>query len=143
MQAGLPVLVGPRTANKLIIDRMAVAWKDTREARRAVADALPLLGLAKHVTVLELTHGDERKRVTEQLVEVCGWLKTHNIVAEPKFVALTKGQDSYHFNAIVQSLGVGIVVAGAYDHSRLREWALGGVTRDMTLHANYCAMRSH
>ena len=143
MQAGRPVLVVPRTANKLVIDRMAVAWKDTREARRAVADALPLLGLAKHVTVFELTHGDERKRVIEQLVEVCGWLKTHNIVAEPKFVALTKGDDSYQLNAIIESLGVGIVVAGAYGHSRLSEWALGGVTRDMTLRANYCATLCH
>jgi nucleotide-binding universal stress UspA family protein len=143
MQAGRPVLVVPRTANSLNSDRMAIAWKNTREARRAAADARPLLALAKHVTILEIAHEDERTRVTTQLVEVCGWLRTHGIAAESKFVTATKGDDGYQLNSAVETLGVGVVVAGAYGHSRLREWALGGVTRDLTLQANYCTMLSH
>ena len=143
MQAGRPVLVVPRTAETLNMDRMAVAWKSTREARRAIADGLPLLGLAKHVTVFEIAHEDEQKRVKRQLNEVCEWLKTHNIAAEPKFVASAKGDDSYQLNAAIEALGASVVVAGAYGHSRLREWALGGVTRDLMLQANYCTMLSH
>ena len=143
MQAGRPVLVVPRTVKTLSIDRMAVAWKNTREARRAIADGLPLLGLAKHVTVLEIAHEDEQKRVTGQLTEVCEWLKTHNVTAEPKFVASAKGGDSDQLNAAIEALDAGVVVAGAYGHSRLREWALGGVTRDLMLQANYCTMLSH
>ena len=143
MQAGRPVLVVPRTAKTLNIGRMAVAWKNTREARRAAADALPLLGLANHVTVLEIAHADEQNRVTEQLAEVCGWLKTHNIAADPKFVASAKGDDGYQLNAAFEALGADVVVAGAYGHSRLREWALGGVTRDLTLQPNHCTLLSH
>lgn len=143
MQAGRPVLVVPRTTNALNIGRVAVAWKNTREARRAVADALPLLKLAKQVTVLQIAQTDEQKRVTEQLNDVCGWLKTHNVEAEPKFVASARGDDAYQLNAAVEALGSGMVIAGAYGHSRLREWALGGVTRDLTLQAGYCTMLSH
>ncbi len=143
MQAGRPVLVVPRSASTLNFDHMAVAWKNSREARRAVADALPLLGLAKHVTVLQIGHEDEQERVTAQLTEVCEWLKPHNIAAVPKFVALDQGDNSYQLNAAIEALGAGIVVAGAYGHSRLREWALGGVTRDLLLQADYCTMLSH
>ena len=143
MQAGRPVLVVPRTANTLNFDRITVAWKNTREARRAVADALPLLRRAQQVTVLEIAHADEQKRVTQQLAEVCEWLKTHSIKAEAKFVASAKGDESYQLNTAIEALGSGVVVAGAYGHSRLREWALGGVTRDLMVQANYCTMLSH
>lgn len=143
MQAGRPVFVVPRTANTLNFDRMVVAWKNTREARRAVTDALPLLALANTVTVLELAHEDERTRVTEQLADVCRWLKTHGVAAESEFVASAKGDDSYQLNAAFEALGTSVVVAGAYGHSRLREWVIGGVTRDLTIRANYCSMLSH
>ena len=143
MQSGRPVLVVPRKVETVSIDRMAVAWKNTREARRAIADALPLLRLAQHVTILEIAHEDEQKRVSEQITDVCGWLKTHNIEAEPKFVASAKGDESYQLNFAIEALRANIVVAGAYGHSRLREWALGGVTRDLMVQANYCTMLSH
>jgi nucleotide-binding universal stress UspA family protein len=143
MQAGRPVLVVPRTANHLKLDHIVIAWKNTREARRAAADALPMLKLATQVTLLELAHESERERVTTQLDEVAAWLKTHDIVADPKFVALAKGDDAYQLDKAVMELGADVVVAGAYGHSRLREWAFGGVTRDLMLQAEYCTLLSH
>jgi nucleotide-binding universal stress UspA family protein len=143
MQAGRPVLVVPRTANTLKLENMVVAWKNTREARRAIADALPLLSLAKHISVLELAHADERGRVEAQLLEICDWLGTHSIGAEPLFVPSSKGDDAYQLDVAVERLGGDVVIAGAYGHSRLREWALGGVTRDLTLQAKYCTLLSH
>jgi nucleotide-binding universal stress UspA family protein len=143
MQAGRPVLVVPRTANTLKLDHMVIAWKNTREARRAVADAIPLLKLATRVTLLELAHENERERVTTQLAEIAVWLKTHSVVAEPKFVALAKGDDAYQLDKAILELGTDVVVAGAYGHSRLREWVFGGVTRDLTLQAEYCTLLSH
>jgi nucleotide-binding universal stress UspA family protein len=143
MQAGRPVLVVPRTANTLKLDHIVVAWKNTREARRAVADAVPLLAQATHVTILEMAHEDERERVIANLTELCGWLKTHDIVVEPNFVAFGQGDDAFQLNAAIEALRVDVVVAGAYGHSRLREWALGGVTRDLTLQAEYCTLLSH
>ena len=46
-------------------------------------------------------------------------------------------------NAIAQELAADLIVAGAYGHSRLREWVLGGVTRDLLLRANRCSLVSH
>ncbi len=143
MQAGRPVLVVPRTANAVKLETMVVAWKNTREARRAIADALPLLRHAKSVTVLEIAPDDDRVRVEVQLSGLCSWLKTHAISADGLFVAASKGNDAYQLNAAVEKLGADVVVAGAYGHSRFREWALGGVTRDLTLQAKFCTLLSH
>ena len=143
MQAGRPVLIVPRTQSTLDIGHIVIAWKNTREARRAIADALPLLALARKVTVLELASAHERARVMAQLTDVCGWLKTHGIAAEPDFLASTTGEDSAQLNAAFEASGAGVVIAGAYGHSRFREWALGGVTRDLALQATYCTMLSH
>lgn len=143
MQAGRPVLVVPRTANTLKFDRVVIAWKNTQESRRAVTDALPLLNRATSVTVLELAHKDEEARVTAQLTDLCAWLETHGITAEPKFVPSGKGDDAYQLDAAIEVLGTDVVVAGAYGHSRLREWALGGVTRDLLFQASYCTLLSH
>ena len=143
MQAGRPVLVVPRATKTLKLDRIVVAWKNTREARRALADALPLIKIAKQVTVLELAKESERTRVSTQLSEICCWLKTHGITASPEFVALGKGDHAYQLDVAIRNIDADLVVAGAYGHSRFREWALGGVTRDLMLQANYCALLSH
>lgn len=143
MQTGRPVLVVPKTEIAFKLERMVVAWKDRREARRAVIDALPLLQQAKQVTLIEMAHDDERARVTARLTEVCNWLKSHNIVATPEFVGLSKEDNASQLNSVVTKLGADILVAGAFGHSRLRDWAFGGVTRDLTLQAGYCTLLSH
>ena len=62
MRAGRPVLVVPPGVSALEGRRVLVAWKDTREARRAVADALPLLVRAEEVLVIEVVSGDADER---------------------------------------------------------------------------------
>ena len=54
MRAGRPVLIVPPGAEFLRLNSVVIAWKDTREARRAVNDALPLLHKAREVIVVEL-----------------------------------------------------------------------------------------
>lgn len=143
MQAGRPVLVVPRATKTLQLDRIVVAWKNTREARRALADALPLLKIAKQVTILEMAKEADRTQVSTELSEICVWLKTHGITASPEVVALGKGDHAYQLDVAIRNINADVVVAGAYGHSRFREWALGGVTRDLLLQANYCALLSH
>ncbi len=62
LQCGRPVLVVPPTGGKLRGDAVVVAWKDTREARRAVADALPFLRAAQDVVVQEVGRQGIRRR---------------------------------------------------------------------------------
>jgi hypothetical protein len=56
LQAGRPVLIAASGADRVIAHNALIAWKDTREARRAVADALPLLALAKDVRLVTVAN---------------------------------------------------------------------------------------
>ena len=142
MRAGRPVLVVPAATGKVKLDRVVVAWKDTREARRAVSDALPLLKGASHVAVVEIAVEEELAAARTQIEDVAGWLNRHGIKAEC-LTSPSTGDDATALYAMAQDQGADLIVAGAYGHSRLREWALGGVTRDLLLRANWCSLLSH
>ena len=142
MRAGRPVLVVPAAASKVKLDRVVVGWKDTRESRRAVSDALPLLKGARHVAVVEIAVEEELSAARTQIEDVAGWLHRHGIKAECLASPAT-GDDATALYAVAQDQGADVIVAGAYGHSRLREWALGGVTRDLLLRANWCSLLSH
>ena len=142
MQTGRPVLIVPTSASTLTLDHALIGWKDTREARRAVSDALPLLKHASRVSVVELAGKDDLADAAKRAQDVAAWLGRHAIKADSS-AQLTTGDDATALYAIGQDTGADVVVAGAYGHSRLREWVLGGVTRDLLLSANRCSLVSH
>jgi nucleotide-binding universal stress UspA family protein len=143
MCAGRPVFVVPPEAQRLDVKSILIAWKDTPQARRAVADALPLLHKAKDVTVVEVLEGDEdRTAALNRINDVAGWLLQHGIDAET-LVPKAKGDPAGQLERVASDVGARVVVAGAYGHTRLREWALGGVTRERVAHATCCSLLSH
>ena len=142
MRAGRPVLVVPDGADQLRLDRVLIAWKDTREARRATMDALPLLKVASHVTLVEIAAEEHLADARSHLADVSGWLAKHGIEAEPLAV-VTKGTDVAALARVAAEQAADIIVAGAYGHSRLREWVLGGVTYDLLLGTPRIAFLSH
>src|SRR3954453_19269445 len=82
MQAGRPLVVVPPTVQWLDLRSVLVAWKDAREARRAVFDALPILAAAKEVTIAEIPEQDsERAEALSHVEDVARWLRDHGIVA--------------------------------------------------------------
>ena len=83
MQLGRPVLVVPTAVETLNVERMLVCWKDTRESRRAIVDALPLLKKASHVTVVEIADEEHLADAKRHIDAVIDWLKTHGVVASP------------------------------------------------------------
>jgi nucleotide-binding universal stress UspA family protein len=142
MQAGRPVLVVPLTVQTLALNRVLVGWRDSRETRRAVSDALPLLKLAGQVTVVEIAAPDDMAAARRHVEGVLAWLALHGIAAESSVVPTTT-DDAAGLYTVAQDLGTDLIVAGAYGHSRLMEWALGGVTRDLLLKQDFCALLSH
>lgn len=142
MQAGRPVMVVPKDCAALNLDHVLIGWKDTRESRRAVADSRPLLKLAGHVSLVEIAPEAELTRIKERLGEVAAWLASHGIGAEPEALAAT-GSDSERLSNLARERSVGLIVAGAYGHSRLREWALGGVTGDFLMNPHCPVLLSH
>lgn len=142
MQLGRPVLIVPDATDKLELNRVIVAWKDTRESRRAALDALPVLKLAAHVTVVGIETEENRAEAHTRLADVTAWLNRHGVVAQ-SLVAASVGDDATRLGMIAREQDADVIIAGAYGHGRLREWVLGGVTCDLLLRANCCTLLSH
>jgi nucleotide-binding universal stress UspA family protein len=145
MQAGRPLLVVPDQCDWLDLRSVLVAWKDTAEARRAIADALPLLRLAKDVTVAEvIEEGDGRTAVQSQIGDVVAWLARHAIAAtEHVGDRKREGGAATALDEIAGDVGASLIVAGAYGHSRFRELILGGVTQHLVTQSARCVLLSH
>ena len=142
MQAGRPLIVVPPTVEWLDLRNVLVAWKDVREARRAVFDALPILAAAKDVTIVEIAEqGTPRADALSHVADVASWLQGHGIKAGT-FVPESEAGVVEQLDRIAADVGAGAVVAGAYGHSRFREWILSGVTRHLATESRRCAFLS-
>lgn len=142
MQAGRPLIVVPPAAQWIDLRSVLVAWKDVREARRAVFDALPLLAAAKDVTIAAIPEREgDRADISAQVADVAAWLRGHGIVAST-VVSEKNGDAIEQIDKVAADIDAGAVVAGAYGHSRLREWILGGVTRHLATGQRRCAFLS-
>lgn len=140
METGRPILVVPPSATWLDLRRILVAWKDTRESRRAIVDALPLLQKAEEVTVAEVCRAIDEPEAQKRVDDVAAWLLQHGIVASAITAEETNAPDN--LDSIASDMGAGLIVAGAYGHSRLRQWVLGGVTQHLIAHPSRCVLLS-
>ncbi len=142
MQAGRPLLIVPDACDWLDLRSVLIAWKDTVEARRAVADALPLLRKATEVTVAEIAEEQaNRPAALSRVRDVVAWLSRHGVSASEQ-VPEDCSEAGGLLEGIALEVGAGVVVAGAYGHSRFREWILGGVTRRLINPSNRCSLLS-
>lgn len=139
MELGRPVLVVPPKVEHLSAKRAVVAWKNTRESRRAVRDALPLLKRASHVHVATVNESDR----TNDARQIASYLHAHGVEATTARTDAPGMSVAEALFEVVSECGADLIVAGAYGHGRLREWAFGGVTRDLLCRAPVCCLISH
>jgi len=142
MAAGRPVLIVRPDQTELTLNHVVVAWKDTREARRAVADAMPLLKKANRVLVIEACAKEALDRAGKRTMDVTDWLKAHGIQARA-WTEVQESTDLEALHAILNKEKCDLLVAGAYGHTRLHEWVFGGVTMDLLLRSDRCVLLSH
>ena len=128
LHAGRPVLAPASGADQCAARRALVAWKDGREARRAVADAIPFLKRADEVVVATVAREADRWEA-ESLADVAAYLARHGIRARTELITGT--DDARRLSDFAKAMRADLVVSGAYGHSRLREWVFGGVTRSL------------
>ncbi len=140
LESGRPVLVPPRGLASLPMRRAMIAWKDTREARRAVRDALPLLHRAEKIIIAEASE-DIEDDPASRIADVTQYLARHRITAAAGVVLHAKSAAKELIRVVAEEK-IDLVVAGAYGHSRLGEWAFGGVTREL-LASETCCLFSH
>lgn len=145
MDSGRPVLLVPNGARlELPLAHAMIAWQPTREAARAVHDALPLLGTARSVDVLVVDPDVGESAYGEQPgADIAAHLARHGVqvrvVVQPSAGRSAGGAILAH---VVES-GAGLVVAGGYSRSRLRQLILGGVTRELLESAQVPVLFSH
>ena len=131
LQTGRPVLVVPDTVAPLRLRRVVVAWKDTRECRRAVRDAVTFLQQAEEVLLVGIDEGESDSAAKRALSDVAGYLLRHGIAATHEVWRQARGPVADELLRLVQDEKADLIVAGAYGHSRLGEWIFGGVTHEL------------
>ena len=132
-QSGRPLLaIPPQHPCEWPVRHAVVAWQPTREAARALHDALPLLAQAASVDVL-MVDPQPRSGGHGELpgADIGAHLARHGL--QVNVVARERGRDSVATALLrhAAETGAGLLVAGGFGHSRLREWVLGGTTREL------------
>ena len=144
MDAGRPVLVSPPNVSlKPMLSHVLIAWKDCREARRALADSLPLLARAEKITVLEVSEAAEKPRHYESLQDVADFIDLHGMSATAIAVSPNGQSTADRLLEYALANGIGLVVLGGYGHARAREWIFGGVTHTLLRNSQVSCLFSH
>lgn len=140
--AGRPVLLAPRAAVGSDFDKVVVAWKDTRESRRALLDSLPFLMRAKQISVVAALEHEDRRETQAAIGDVVDRLAMLGVKAEAKIVERGHDDPAAALIGFANQEQASLIVAGAYGHSRLQELFLGGFTRSL-LEAPVAVLFSH
>jgi nucleotide-binding universal stress UspA family protein len=122
--SGRPLLI-PGSA-PVAPDTVAIAWKPTREAARAVAAAMPFLATAKRVVILAVA--EDSKAGRGDMARLVVALQRHDIAAEARHMEAGSRSAANTLLGAASELGAGLLVMGGYGHGRLRELVFGGVT---------------
>ncbi|KQP55083.1 universal stress protein [Methylobacterium sp. Leaf108] len=139
LRLGRPVLIAPPSVETLAARRIVVAWKDTREARRAVSDGLPFMRMAEEVLIVALGDEDDWTGAGETRA----YLSRHGVTATTVLRPPPKLGVAAEVIAIAQREGADLIVAGAYGHTRMREVIFGSVTRTLLERIPICCLMSH
>jgi nucleotide-binding universal stress UspA family protein len=142
LTSGRPVLMAPSHARPLVADKILLSWKDGREARRAMADAMPFLEQAKTVFVVAVCDELGAESAKFQTDDVAASLRRRGVAAEAK-VVVHPHPDAHQLLRQASLLGADLVVSGAYGHTRLGEWVFGGFTRDLLAQDDVYLLLSH
>ena len=142
---GVPCLVVPEMRVKPpTLNRIAIAWNGSAEALRAVHAALPMLIRAWKVVILN--RGGNRASPMDQWLpgfELAGYLQRHGVTAETHVLpdrGEAIGSDLLHAAEDAQA---DLLVMGGYGHAQLREWILGGATREVLEKATIPVLMRH
>jgi nucleotide-binding universal stress UspA family protein len=142
-ESGHPVLMIPRTMPKpFALRKVTVAWDFSRPAARAVADALPLLAMARLVHIVTVVN-EKRIDTTRSGPELAKHLARHGVEVILETVEAAGRSIGETLESCAKSHESDLLVMGAYGHSRLREFVLGGATRSMMFQPPLPVLLSH
>lgn len=139
VNSGRPVLIVPANVDVLLPRTIVIGWKDTKEVRRAISDALPMLRMASSITVVAVSP----KLEPRPWEDIQRYLERHGLKAAFEH---REDRESLAGSILIQTArekGADLIVSGAYGRRRLTEWLLGGVTLDLIAQSPICCLMSH
>lgn len=136
------VLFPERAPVDHVFDHVLIAWDESREAARAVAEAMPYLTKAEKVSVIVVDDGEWGDGLSRVGTDLTRHLLHHGIGGELHHVAKRGGVGST-LAAEAGERKADLVVMGGYAHSRMREWLLGGATYEMLHHSPVPLLVAH
>ena len=127
MDTGKPLLIAPAAMPASLGKRVVIAWKDTPEAARAVACAMPFIGRADQVTIVSVA--DDAESQDQSGARLLRALRWHNpaVALRQLLRGASSAVEVLHREA--DALSADLLVMGGYSQSRLREVVFGGFTR--------------
>ena len=145
MSCGRPVLFVPYVGEyETVGERVMIAWKDSRESARAVADALPLLKDAKKVFAVAITPDpDDNLRELLADAQVAAFLGRHDVEATVRRIAVPDIDAGELLLSQAADFNADLIVMGAYSQPRIMEFMWGGVTRVMLSSMTVPVLMSH
>jgi nucleotide-binding universal stress UspA family protein len=143
LAAGRPVLILPSAGSFASVGkRILVAWNPSREATRAVTDAIPLLQMADTVHVMAVNpKAGEHGAVAG--ADIGLYLARHGVRVEVKSDHGAEIDVGNELLSRAADLDADLIVMGGYGHSRLKEWVLGGATRTILASMTAPVLMSH
>jgi nucleotide-binding universal stress UspA family protein len=145
MTSGRPILVIPYIGRfDTFGTNILVGWNNSREAARAMNDAIPLLAKAASVTILE-ANPIGRKLASDDATsaDITRHLARHGISAKTARTSTDRMSASDALLSYAADVSADLLVVGGYGHSRLRELILGGVTRELLQHMTLPVLMAH
>ncbi|MGB3810607.1 MAG: universal stress protein [Parvibaculum sp.] len=139
--SGRPLLLAPKLVPAHIGETIAIAWKSTPEAARAVTAAMPFLSRARQVVLIAIA---EHESVTVESADALAkTLRWHDISTEIRYLAHSAGSIHDTILMIAREAGADMLVMGGYSHTRLSELIFGGFTRHVLAGAQLPIFMAH
>ncbi|MBN9437849.1 universal stress protein [Bosea sp. (in: a-proteobacteria)] len=140
--SGRPVIIVPPEVERFACGRILIAWDGSATAARTVAEVRPFLAGAE-VEILSVTGEKDLSKYVAG-AELAPHLSRHGAAVSVRNVALSAGQDvAEAIRMAAAEFDADLIVCGAYKHSRLREWILGGVTQSLLKSSSRPLLMSH
>ena len=145
MAVGRPVIVLPAKGDaRIVLKEIVVGWDGSREAARAAFDSLPLLKKAEKVRVVRVDpQKDPALRGSVAGADLAEALARHGIRAEAQGYPTDGLDEGQALMRCAEDTGAGLIVMGAYGHSRLAEFIFGGATRFVLNRMSRPVLMSH
>ena len=140
IDSGRPLLIPPAAPLTVLPETIAIAWKATPQAARALTAASPFLSTAKQVVVL--TVAEDRRAPEEEADRLMAGLRRHGVPVSVRHLRLeAQSAADTLLSAAVEHAA--LLVMGGYGHSRLREWIFGGFTLRVLRGAEVPVLMAH